>query len=255
MEGKLEHPFCYEKKGATTMVIMIHGILESPRQFLRFAQAMKEVGCSYDVISLPGHGGTGEEFAKSNRAQWEREVQRKVKCYKTRYSDIVLIGHSMGGLLAMQAYEWNTDVVKSLILIATPLRVRVKPHMVLDGWKVIMHHVEQDDLGAFYAREAIGVGRGSVGLYYKWIPRYLELFVMVRQARKRVSNIKVPVLVIQSKRDEFVSKGSVYLFEKKLPRIERILWLKHSRHFRYDGEELSGILKECKRFVRHTVIQ
>ena len=92
--------FLYENKKSNTMVIFIHGILEGPNQFRKFANTVYNKGFSYSAILLDGHGGSGNKFANSSKNKWIDSVEKETLKYKDTYENIILVGHSMGGLLS-----------------------------------------------------------------------------------------------------------------------------------------------------------
>jgi len=75
-----------------------------------------------DAISLPGHPQGKPCTSVDDYAEWlHRYVQDR------DYSQLVLVGHSMGGAVAqMYALSYPKDV-KALILIGTGARLRVRP--------------------------------------------------------------------------------------------------------------------------------
>lgn len=94
-------PFLYENKESTTMVIFVHGILEGPKQFRKFTEVVYNKGFSYSAILLDGHGGSGKKFANSSMKKWINSVEKEILKYKDKYENIILVGHSMGGLLSI----------------------------------------------------------------------------------------------------------------------------------------------------------
>jgi len=75
-----------------------------------------------DAVSLPGHPEGKPCTSIDAYAEWlHRYVQEK------DYSQLVLVGHSMGGAVAqMYALKYPADV-KGLVLIGTGARMRVSP--------------------------------------------------------------------------------------------------------------------------------
>ena len=94
-------PFLYENKESNTMVIFVHGILEGPKQFRKFTEVVYNKGFSYSAILLDGHGGSGKKFANSSMKKWINSVEKEILKYKDKYENIILVGHSMGGLLSI----------------------------------------------------------------------------------------------------------------------------------------------------------
>ena len=85
-----------------------------------------ELGFAASSLLLPGHGGTGEEFARSSRQQWLEYVNAEIARYKKNYNSIILVGHSMGSLLSFLTYMESPEQIIGIVAIDTPLYVRVK---------------------------------------------------------------------------------------------------------------------------------
>lgn len=98
-------PYLIEAPLADTLVLLIHGITGSPHQFDALARHLYAEGISVQSLLLPGHGSTAKAFAQSGRLEWERSVNRAVRHALLRYKNVVLVGHSMGCLLAINAYH------------------------------------------------------------------------------------------------------------------------------------------------------
>ena len=89
-----QQPCYYPREGASTIVVFIHGIVEGPDQFLGLMKRSSELGFAASSLLLPGHGGTGEGFARSSRQQWLEYVNAEIARYKKNYNSIILVGHS-----------------------------------------------------------------------------------------------------------------------------------------------------------------
>ena len=117
-------PFLYENKESNTMVIFVHGILEGPKQFRKFTEVVYNKGFSYSAILLDGHGGSGKKFANSSMKKWINSVEKEILKYKDKYENIILVGHSMGGLLSILLFLSCTPMVciKPMSCFANGLR-------------------------------------------------------------------------------------------------------------------------------------
>ena len=209
-------PFLYENKESNTMVIFIHGILEGPKQFRKFTEVVYNKGFSYSAILLDGHGGSGKKFANSSMKKWINSVEKEILKYKDKYENIILVGHSMGGLLSILLSLKYKNKVKSLILISTPLKVHVRFDMMISSIKIALGKIKDEDTLTKYAYNALSVDRSSLVTYARWIPRYKDLFELIIMVKRELKNIAIPTLIIHTKKDELVSNKSLNLFYKNL---------------------------------------
>ena len=118
-----QQPCYYPREGASTIVVFIHGIVEGPDQFSELMKRSFELGFAAVSLLLPGHGGTGEEFARSSRQQWLEHVNAEIAHYKKNYNSIILVGHSMGSLLSFLTYTESPEQIIGIVAIDTPLYV------------------------------------------------------------------------------------------------------------------------------------
>ena len=110
-------PFFLE--GGSTAVLIIHGYLGSPYDVRYLAEKLFQSGYTVSVPRLPGHGTCREDFITKGKKEWLDEVYKSYTELKKIYSEVVIAGFSMGGLLAIHAAsEFKPE---RLILIAPAL--------------------------------------------------------------------------------------------------------------------------------------
>lgn len=239
-----------KKEGASCIVIFIHGIAEGPAQFNELFEISFNCGYSVATLLLPGHGGSGEEFADSNKDLWIRHIISEITSYRKLYSEIILVGHSMGALLSLLAYENNPSQIKSIVALNTPLFVSVKPMAIRNNLKIgLCKNINEDD-PAMAVLRASSIEACSVITYIKWLPRIFDLFKIMNQARKLLYNIGVPIMVVHADKDELVSSRSIHLFKKRiLPRLLNIIHLPKSTHFVSEERDLLLLRKKYIDFI------
>lgn len=238
-----------ELPGAECAVVFLHGILESPEQFEDFVDSVKERVSIFNLL-LPGHGATAEDFAASGVEKWRDYVFAWMERLEKQYSRIILVGHSMGSLLAMEAAIRFPKKVCALFLMAVPLYIRVKPEGVLNTFKVLSRRARQRDAIVLAAQRAFSVRCESPVFFFRWIPRYLELFCMASSDRDLVCRLPCPAIVYQSGKDEFVGKRSADCL-KNAPQIS-VKTAARSRHFYYLPQERKEILSAFHQLLRKT---
>lgn len=236
-------PYIRKSEYADTAVLMIHGIMGTPRHFDGFLPLIPENWDVYNIL-LDGHGKTVRDFNATSMGKWKDQVQAYFRELSSRYEKIFVIAHSMGTLLSMEAAQLYPQKLDKMIFLAPPLKIFLRPVMIKYACKEIFGLIDGDD-----PREA-AVSQGNsiapekrVWRYLGNIPRLLELLRLGRQCRK--IPVKVPCLVFLSGRDELVGVGS----GKYLPDCETVL-LPQSGHFYYTPAEWQIIAEKTREFLK-----
>ena len=162
-------PYLIEAPLADTLVLLIHGITGSPHQFDALARHLYAEGISVQSLLLPGHGSTAKAFAQSGRLEWERSVNRAVRHALLRYKNVVLVGHSMGCLLAINAYHTLPEkhAIRGLVLLAPPLRIHLTSECIRKNLKSAISRQAEEAAGEAYN----SVEKGRALGYMRWLPR------------------------------------------------------------------------------------
>lgn len=231
--------------GADKAVLMIHGIVGSPRHFDRFLDAVPEGWSIYNIL-LDGHGGSVSDFAHTSMAKWKQQVENQLQFLCREYSTVVLLAHSMGTLLSIDAASRHPQV-KAMILLNVPLIPRLTPFMAVRSVKLALGKADENDVLEQATLAVAGVTLDKrLWRYVGWTPRFLELFKLCRQIRCRVPDIEIPTYVFQSREDELVSPTSDLYFTNH-PQIQYAL-LENSCHFYYSRKDMETIC-DCIRSV------
>lgn len=105
----------YLEAGTGEPVLLIHGFTGDAENWL-FNQA--DLAASYNVIAidLPGHGSSSKEIKEGSAAELAKSVHELLKAKNISAAHIV--GHSLGGAVAIALAQTAPDKVRSLSLIA-----------------------------------------------------------------------------------------------------------------------------------------
>lgn len=229
------------KPNADTAVLFIHGIIGTPDHFVDFLPIVPEEYSVYNML-LDGHGKTVEDFCHTSMMKWKEQVSDVVKLLSESHSHIIIVAHSMGTLFAISEAVKNPDIVKELFLLASPMKVKVKPRMLTSATKVYFG-IEDDDVYADAARRTYGIpDKQYLTKYAGWVPRYRELFREIKEVRSVLKYVKAKTRIYMSMDDELVSIDSIkYLKENKDFDIKI---LGKSAHFYYEESDYSKLLNE-----------
>ena len=246
-ESQREYYWIYPH--STKIIVFIHGILEGANQFRQLAKMGYCEGYSVYILLLPGHGKSSKAFANSNLYEWVEYVNNTLKVLEKQYDEIILVGHSMGSLLAIGYAVVRPGAIKAIVTLAIPLRVRVLPRVIKSALAIRWRPVKETERYTMAECRAMGIRADSVQTPIEWVPRYMDLFVLMFYIERRLASVKCPVLVIQSQKDEFVAPDTMLILSKQLVH-KQIICLKDSGHFCYNHTDLSILQTAFKQFIK-----
>lgn len=239
-----------EVPGSQTAVLFIHGICGSPNFFHDFYPCLPE-NWTIRSILIEGHGGSTLDFSRSSMTAWKDQVGRMVDELAARHESIIIVGHSMGSLLAIEQGLRLPGKVKCLFLLAVPLKVRARPAAASHSIRTALGLGDKDNpaIAAAQALYSIRPDR-RIWRYLGYIPRYHELLVEMRRTRSRVLDLAVPTYVYQSGQDEIVSPASAtYLTANSRIQLHTLQESDHKYHKPADKafllEEFSSLSRLC----------
>ena len=233
---------------AEIAVLLIHGIVGTPHHFDDLIPLIPE---NWSVVNLllEGHGQGAAEFGAASMDQWKGQVSRELDALLAYHEKVLIVGHSMGTLFAIQSAIDCPDRVAGLFLQAVPLRPYVHPKMTLASAKLMLDMgVEEDPLAQALERDSGVEVDWRLWKYTRWPVRFVELLAECERIRHALPQLKVQTVAIQSCKDELVSDLSIRDLEKN--EHIRVVRMENAGHFGYEGEELEIMLKEFKEMIR-----
>ena len=242
-------PTFKECKGSDTAVVFIHGFMGSPNQLADLAEAVYAIGCTYKNILLPGHGGDMREFACAGYDDWQRHVQKEIEKIRSDYSKIFLVGHSMGGLLALNASTIRANNIAGAVLIATPLKVyTLAPKSVLLKIRLLLYP-KSNEIKSSYLN-ACSVSQVKFPIYPQAVKTIREFYKLINRTQKHLGDVFVPIYMFHSKNDETTSYKSAALLYDGLCNTKRESFtLDKSWHAFYDGGEREIVKEKLVEFI------
>lgn len=222
-----------------SVILFIHGFLGGPDHFEKFLKVVPEDYAIYNIL-LDGHAGEFKDFTGSSMANWKAQVDGVLQELSKKYNDIIIVGHSMGTLFALDAA--TRYKIRFLFLLAVPLHVQLAFSALRNSLKVMLN-LCGDDERAIAFRDSCSVRMPkNPFLYLGCIPRYLELFKEAKRTRREIiTAVNIPCYAFQSKRDELVSRKS----ENHMKKNEKIKLtvLEKSGHFLYNKKDMELLLE------------
>jgi pimeloyl-ACP methyl ester carboxylesterase len=207
----------YQVGGAGEPVVLVHGLAGSGRWWRRNVSVLTDTYRTY-VVDLPRFGsmhGRGR-FVLAEAAAWLLEWMSRVGLHSAH-----LIGHSMGGIIAIRLAAQRPDAVRRLVLIAPagiPSARSLAAH-TLPLLRVARH--SKPGLLSLLAYDAVRAG-----------PRTLwraAQEIVSEDVREDLAAIRSPTLVVMGEHDSLVPPAAGRVLQESIADA-RLLVLKDAGH-------------------------
>jgi len=220
----------YRKTGdfPGTAVILIHGAVGDSRLF-RFQ--LKHFGARYKTIAvdLPGHGHshTGNAPTLEDFINAIEDIARE-----EGIPSFVLIGHSMGGGVCLEAFRRRLRGLAGMVLVSTSPVLPVAPALVDILKRDDMDALAELIVGSVFSKKVdLLVGLAKKGLY-EMDRDIIKADVEICKQMDYVSileKIDVPVLVIANQRDVVITSDLSASLAAKI-KNSRVVLFDHDGH-------------------------
>jgi 3-oxoadipate enol-lactonase len=171
------------------------------------------------AFDFPGHGRSGGTEGLQSITAYRHFLATLIDQLCLRPS--VLVGHAMGGAVAMELASAHPERVHGLVLVATPARFEVSQE-TLDTWKNVMLGRAQQPFTttAFSPKTDFAVMRDAWMEQVKTDPRvrYFDLVACNQFATAEIlAAIKAPTLLIAGRDDGITPLQRVEELHRKIP--------------------------------------
>jgi len=224
------------KQNREQIVVFIHGFLGNPAQFDELAAMARTNGWAVKKLLLPGHMGPLHAFCKEGPRSWQHYVDAQVEKLRRHYKRILLVGHSMGGLLAVSAACRDARQIAGVVAVSYPLFSRLTLRGLRMDWAVLHPPLAEEDARIVAARACCGITDLQLRNCVRVLPNLLRLQGMMRRGRKLVRRVTVPFFAVCSREDEVVSWRTAGYICRNVPQAELTV-LEESGHFWYSHRE------------------
>lgn len=233
--------------GAKTAVLFIHGIVGTPNHFRDLIPLVEHVPENWSVYNmlLDGHGGDVEDFSHTSMKKWKAQVWETFRLLAASHERVVIVGHSMGTLFAMQLALEYPEKIPFLFLIAVPLRPGLRLFGIVNVMRLVFGRIREDKPLEAATRQVCGVNTTRrLWKYVGWLTRFLELFAEIYHTEKMMCGLKVSCVSYQSEKDELVRNRSRLILERS--GVTEVHNLMNSTHFYYHPDDQKIVQKDFK---------
>ena len=236
-------------------LLLLHGFSGSTATFAALEPALVQLGFEVQAPLLRGHGcDSPQALAGVTWSDWLDDASTALAELRARAGgSVIVLGHSMGALLAALLAVEQPEAIDSLVLAAAPLRLAspLAPGRPLEVLTPLLGRLLRSwPLPGDYADPALAASDTS----YPWVPMdallsFLQLSVVVR---RRLAEVHQPVLILHSRADRVVAPASADLLASGLgtPLEQlRVVWFERSGHELFRDCEAGAVITSVLQFV------
>src|SRR6266699_2104419 len=100
-------------------VLLVHGLNGTSSDFAGLEEFLQDRGMLTNNMLLPGHGVHVRELISKGWSDWEKAVRQELQALKQRCDVVFLVGHSLGGALALHVAAH--EEVAGIVSMCAPL--------------------------------------------------------------------------------------------------------------------------------------
>ena len=179
-----------------TGVLFIHGFTGGPYEVQPLITYVKEqTDWSVEVPTLPGHG-VMLDLANMSAESWMMEAELAIRRLQKRVDRVVIVGFSMGGLIAL--YLALRYPVSKLVLLSAAAKY-ISPRILLDDVRIILTEsiTRNYTPNTFYHLY-------DYKLTHTPFRATIEFLRIVKMVEPYYGQIKAPVCIVQGEKDGIV---------------------------------------------------
>jgi len=213
-------------------ILLIHGFLSSPAELRPLADELNDLGYTCLGVRLKGHGTSPWDLRNRKWTDWLQSVRHNYAILSALVDSVIIVGFSTGGALALSLASEQPEKLAGVVPVSSPLKFMDKSFMLVP----LVHGANQITrwIPAF---EGVMPFRyndpENPDINYRNIPFHslYELKCFVDEYVKYLSNVTVPVCLIQGTQDPVVDPASSELIQQALVNAHtELVWVKSERH-------------------------
>lgn len=219
-------PFHLDAGEGDVGALLLHGFSGSPTEVRGLGEHLAGAGVTVSAPLLPGHGVDHHHLERSDRRAWRDAARDALDALQARCRRVVVVGQSMGGLLALElAANGGVAGVVALAPALQPARIAWLTLLPLPLRFIHKHEARRPDL---VEQERVHDVWSTSHTPLRAVPEVLRL---ARETAAALPRVTTPLLVVQGARDRTVRPASARSVLNGVASVDKeLVWLAGSGH-------------------------
>ncbi len=233
-------------------VLVLHGFTSDIHCVDPLVAPLDRAGLPYRFPILRGHGTHYRDMVGTTARDWYEDAENALLDLAGEVSHVVVVGLSMGGLLALELAARHRALVAGVVTVAAALRFQDP----LAGLAPVLSKVVR-----FWpspnAYNDPDLRRRENRNYPKFATdAFASLYAYSREVPNLLSFVKAPILILQSKRDQVVAPRSATIIHEKVSSKDRsLVWFERSGHEMLLDCEREAVVQTIMEFIERIRVQ
>jgi carboxylesterase len=234
--------------------LLLHGLGGGVYELELLGQYLFEQGLTVQAINYPGHDHPALEMPTSMWEEWYEHILENYKSLAQRYESVSVIGFSTGCPLGL--YLASAHSIQRLVLLSPFMAIKYEwyylfpPEAYLFSIGQLIDNVPRLRLPIKDKQMRLEAEQVSFFKSFN-LPSSRSALRLIEHVKPKLSEIKVPTLIIQPSRDTVVDpSGAEYIYDVLGSSIKRLYWLQESDHISPLDVEREKVFAQVHEFLQ-----
>ena len=198
--------------------LLLHGFTATPAEVRPLGEAIAAAGFPVRAVRLAGHGTTPDDLARTGWRDWLASAESGLTALRADAPRSVVVGMSLGTLLALLLAARRTSDVAAVVCAGTPLRLTDRRTALLRSldWvpplrrRFALLPKGGRDISDPVARDA------SLSYDVMPLPALLSLLALRRVVWRELRRVTQPALLLHGRHDHNAPPSNIALLRRRL---------------------------------------
>jgi len=211
-------------------VLLLHGFAGDPAEISPLRDYLTRKGYYVECPLLPGHGLDKKALSQTTHEDWIGAAQQAFLALSERYGRVVVIGFSMGGLLAVNLWNYGFS---GMVAVNMPIYYW--------NFKNILRNLFTDP--GQYCRKYFQASTD------KPLSSMVEFQKLLAKTKPMLGNITCKTMVIQAADDDTVHHKSADYILKKIRAVKTVYRPARGGHMIFHSEIGDEVCRRIESFI------
>jgi carboxylesterase len=245
-------PFFHPGKGgnAATGCLVTHGFTGAPKEMRWLGEYLNNQGYTVCGIRLNGHATKPDDMIRSRWQDWLLSVEDGFNLLRSSTDHVFLLGLSLGGVLSLTAA--SILPVRGVVAMSTPFELPNDPrirYLKLISWIIRYLPKGNNKPGSdWFDQEA---WKQHISYPKNPVRSISELNAVMGLMRESLPQVKVPVLLIHSRDDNYVIRDSMEKIHHALGSNDKqMVWIQGGGHVITEEPSRDIVFSLAENFIK-----